>query len=169
MYLVGNMISIALFVAIGGLGIGLRKSKMSGLAWGIGSLLAVDGFIANLLILPVTFVLVSEIPSALLRSKSVVIARNSYTAVNIVAGVLTPYMLNPTAWGWGAVTGFFWAGACVIGLTFTFFMVPESKGRTTAEMDILFQQKISVRKFKSTEISLIRGVQEGLPVHRQSL
>lgn len=153
MYLWGNIISIALFAAIGGLGIKLKVSSSTGAAWGIGSLLAIDGFVANLLILPVTFVLVSEIPSSLLRTKSVVIARNTYSVVNIVAGTITPYMINPTAWNWGALTGFFWAGACAVGLLFTFFMVPESKDRTTAEMDILFEQKTSVRKFKNAKVT----------------
>ena len=130
------------------------------MAWGIGSLLAVDGFVANLLVLPVTFVLVSEIPSSLLRSKSVVVARNTYSVVNIVVGVVTPYMLNPTAWNWGALTGFFWAGLGFIGFAFTYLMVPESKGRTTAEMDILFEQKVSVRKFKDAKVSIseVEGV-----------
>ncbi|CAG9940620.1 unnamed protein product [Clonostachys rosea f. rosea IK726] len=154
MYLWGNLISIVLFTAIGGMGISLRQAPSSALSWAIGSLLAIDGFVANCLVLPITFVLVSEIPSSLLRSKSVVIARNTYTAVNIVAGVITPYMLNPTAWGWGALTGFFWAGLCVIGFLFTFLMVPESKGRTIAEMDILFEKKVPVRRFKETKVDL---------------
>lgn len=28
--------------------------------------------------------------------------------VGIVTNVLTPYMLNPTAWDWSNYTGFFW-------------------------------------------------------------
>ncbi|KAM0324766.1 hypothetical protein ACHAQA_007729 [Verticillium albo-atrum] len=164
MYLWGNIISIALFAAIGCMGIRLKTSTSSkAIAWGIGSLLAVDGFVANLLILPVTFVLVSEMPSSLLRTKSVVIARNTYSLVNIVAGTITPYMINPTAWNWGALTGFFWAGACVIGLAFTFFMVPESKDRTTAEMDILFEQKVHVRHFKGTEVTLSHVERSDVP------
>ncbi|RMJ08498.1 hypothetical protein CDV36_011873 [Fusarium kuroshium] len=163
MYLWGGALTIALFTAIGGMGVKLHTSSSSSMAWAIGSLIAVDGFVANLLILPVTFVLVSEIPSSLLRSKSVVIARNFYSAINILAGVMTPYMLNPTAWNWGALTGFFWAGAAVIGFIFTFFMVPESKGRTTAEMDILFEKKVHVRKFKATKVSLTHIEGDGLP------
>lgn len=154
MYLAGNLITLTLFVILGGLGIGLKTSSSTGLSWGVGAILAIDGFVANLLILPITFVLVSEIPCSLLRSKSVVIARNTYSVVNIVAGVITPYMLNPTAWNWGALTGFFWAGAAMVGFLFTFFMVPESKGRTTAEMDILFEQKTHVRKFRGANASL---------------
>ncbi|KND91540.1 Maltose permease MAL31 [Tolypocladium ophioglossoides CBS 100239] len=154
MYLWGIVISMAFFMAIGGMGVKLRSSPSSALSWAIGSLLAVDGFVANLLVLPVTFVLVSEIPSSLLRSKSVVVARNSYTVVNILAGTITPYMLNPSAWNWGAMTGFFWGGACILGFLFTFFLVPETKDRTTAEVDILFEKKVSVRKFKDTKVYL---------------
>ncbi|KAM5349237.1 hypothetical protein ACJ41O_005744 [Fusarium nematophilum] len=149
MYLWGGALTIAIFTAIGGMGVKLHTSSSSAMAWAIGSLIAVDGFVANLLVLPITFVLVSEVPSSLLRSKSV-IARNFYSVINILAGVMTPYMLNPTAWNWGALTGSFWAGVGLLGFVFTFFMVPESKGRTTAEMDILFEQKVHVRKFKDT-------------------
>lgn len=163
MHLWGNLISIVLFTVIGGMGVRLRSSSSTSLSWGIGSLLAVDAFVANLLILPVAFVLVSEIPSSLLRSKSVVIARNTYTVVNIAAGTITPYMLNPTAWNWGAMTGFFWAAACAVGFIFTFFMVPEPKGRTTAEMDILFEKKVHVRKFKGTKVTLSHIEGSGMP------
>ncbi|KAF2016809.1 general substrate transporter [Aaosphaeria arxii CBS 175.79] len=157
MYLAGNLVGMLLFIAIGCMGIGIKTSGASNLAWGIGSLLAIDGFVANLLILPITFVLVSEIPSSLLRTKSVVLARNTYSVVNIVAGTITPYMLNPTAWNWGALTGFFWAGAALIGFVFTFTMIPESKGKTVAEMDYLFEQKTPVRKFKKAQVSLSNG------------
>ncbi|KAF9874077.1 hypothetical protein CkaCkLH20_08449 [Colletotrichum karsti] len=162
MYLWGTLITVALFAAIGGMGAQLRKSSSAALLWGIGSLLAVDGFVANLLVLPVTFVMVAEIPSSLLRSKSVVVARNTYSVINIVAGTITPFMLNPTAWNWNALSGFFWAGAGVIGFVFTYFMVPESKGRTTAEMDILFEQKVPVRKFKEAEVSISHVEEKGL-------
>jgi MFS transporter, SP family, general alpha glucoside:H+ symporter len=104
--------------------------------------------------------LVSEIPSSLLRSKSVVIARFSYATLNIVANVITPYQLNPSAWGWGARMGWFWAGAAGIGLVFTWVMVPEPKGRTVAELDLLFEKKVSARRFKETQVGLEEMVVE---------
>ena len=50
-----------------------------------------------------------------------------YTAI-IITSVLTPYMLNPTAWNWGNYTGFFWAGLCAFCIVYTYFRVPEPKG-----------------------------------------
>ncbi|KAH6676939.1 general substrate transporter [Plectosphaerella plurivora] len=163
MYLWGNLLSMLIFIAIGALGIRQKTSSSDMLGWGIGSLLAIDGFIASLLLLPVSFVLISEIPSTLLRTKSIVIAHNSYMATSIVVNNITPYMINPTAWDWGALTGFFWAGASAIGLAFTFFMIPESKGRTSAEMDILFEQRTHVRKFKTADINFAEVEENSVP------
>lgn len=108
----------------------------------------------------ITNTVCAEVPSALLRSKTVVVARWSYMAINIAAGTLTPYQLNTTEWGWGAKTGFFWAGACLISITFGWFCVPETKGRATAEIDILFERKVAPRKFSKTAVDLVEAIEE---------
>lgn len=144
----------SMFFIIGGLGVRLASAPSSGLSWTIGGLLLASVFIADSTVLPVSFALVSEIPSSLLRSKSVVIARFCYAALNIVANVLTPYQLNPSAWGWSARTGFFWAGSCFIGLIFSYFFVPEPKDRTIAELDLLFEKKVSASNFAKTQVHL---------------
>ena len=62
-------------------------------------------------------------------------------------------MLNPSAWAWGAKTGFFWAASGAICAVWTYFRVPEPKGRSYAEMDMLFAARISARKFKQTAVA----------------
>jgi SP family general alpha glucoside:H+ symporter-like MFS transporter len=123
-------------------------------AWGIGSLLLVSSFVYNCSIGPLTNTLCSELPSSLLRSKSLVLARWTYAVTTIIAGVLTPYQLNPTAWNWSARTGFFWAGTCLLSIVFAYLYVPEPKDRTTAELDILFETKVPARHFSSTAVNL---------------
>jgi MFS transporter, SP family, general alpha glucoside:H+ symporter len=61
-------------------------------------------------------------------------------------------MLNPTAWNWKAKSGFFWAGLCFICAVWTYFRLPEPKDRTYGELDILFENKVSARKFKSAVV-----------------
>jgi SP family general alpha glucoside:H+ symporter-like MFS transporter len=56
-------------------------------------------------------------------------------------------MLNPSTWNWGAKAGFFWAASCFLCLVWTYFRLPEPKGRTQAELDFLFERKVSARKF----------------------
>jgi MFS transporter, SP family, general alpha glucoside:H+ symporter len=137
------------YLVIGGLGV---PSQRSSLSWAIASLLVFTGFVAYVCMIPIIFAIVSELPSSLLRSKSVATARFSYAVINIAANVLTTYQLNPTAWAWGAKTGFFWGGSCVLGLLFVYFAVPEPKDRTVAELDLLFKRKVSARKFAVTEV-----------------
>lgn len=119
-----------------------------------------SSFLYNCSMGAITSTLYSEIPSTLLRSKSVVLARWSYAVSTIVAGTITPYQLNTTAWNWGAKTSFFWAGGCLISVTFTWFCVREPKGRTTAEMDFLFERKISACHFSKTPVSLTEAICE---------
>lgn len=71
----------------------------------------------------------------------------------IINGVIVPYMLNPTAWNWKGKSGFFWAGACFLCFLWTYFRLPEPKGRTYGELDILFERKVSARKFRDTDVS----------------
>jgi SP family general alpha glucoside:H+ symporter-like MFS transporter len=128
-------------------------SKSKGAGWGIGSLLLVYTFIYDLTVGPVCYSLVAEMSSTRLKTKSIVLARNVYNVFGIVNGVITPYMLNPDAWNWKGKSGFFWAGMCFLCLTWSYFRLPEPKGRTYGELDILFERKISARKFKTTDVS----------------
>ncbi|KAE8371141.1 major facilitator superfamily domain-containing protein [Aspergillus bertholletiae] len=101
---------------------------------------------------PLCYSLVSELPSTRLRIKSTVVARNVYNVVCIISNLITPRMINPTAWGWGTNSGFFWAGSCFLCAMWTCFRLPEPKGRTYGELDVLFEKRISARKFKTTYI-----------------
>lgn len=71
---------------------------------------------------------------------------------NIIVSVLLPRMLSPKAWNWGAKTGFFWAGACALLFIWSYFRLPEPKDRINWELDVLFERKISARKFARTEV-----------------
>ncbi|KAM0615574.1 hypothetical protein ACHAQF_003355 [Verticillium nonalfalfae] len=80
-----------------------------------------------------------------------------YSLVNIVGiinNVVTPYMLNPTAWNWQNKAGFFWAGLCFLCLVYTYFRVPEPRGRTFAELDVLFEHKVTARQFEKTKVNV---------------
>lgn len=78
--------------------------------------------------------MVGEIASRRLSIKTVALGRAAYNVVAIICNVLTPYMINPTAWNWGNYAGFFWAGSCFLCLVYAYFRVPEPSGRTYAEV-----------------------------------
>ena len=61
-------------------------------------------------------------------------------------------MLNPNAWNWKAKAGFLWAGTSFACFIWSFFRLPEPKGRTYGELDVLFEQGVSARKFASAVV-----------------
>lgn len=153
LYLSGLLVNAMFLLAIGFAALAGRDNV--GAQWAIGSLLLIFTFSYDCIIGPVCYSLVSELSSTRLRTKSVVLARNMYNCVCLITSILTPRMLNPSAWAWGAKTGFFWAGSCFLCAIWTYFRLPEPKDRTFAELDILFEQGVSARKFASTVVERI--------------
>lgn len=138
-------------LVVGGF-MGLKISSHPGLGWGVGAMLLVYTFIYDLTVGPVCYSLVTELSSTRLKNKTVVLARNLYNVSGIVANVLITRQLNPSAWNWGTNASFFWAGIAAIMTVWSYFRLPEPKGRTYAEIDMLFEAKVSARKFKSTKV-----------------
>jgi SP family general alpha glucoside:H+ symporter-like MFS transporter len=160
LYLYGQAIMVVLLLAIGFTSLA-GKDNVSA-QWGIGSLLLIYTFIYDSTVGPVCYSLVAELTSTRLKTKSIVLARNIYNMVGIVTNIITPRMLNPSAWNWGAKSGFFWAGLCALCCAWTYFRLPEPKGRTYGELDILFEQRVSARKFKSTMVDQLTVVDSDL-------
>lgn len=137
--------TVILFI-VGGLGFATAKNA----SWAIGTLLLIFTFVYDLSVGPICYCLVTEIPSAKLRTKTIVLSRNLYNISGIVISIIMPYMLNPTAWNWKAKTGLFWGGLAFLSSIWCWFELPETKGRTFAELDLLFEQGVPARKFKTT-------------------
>jgi SP family general alpha glucoside:H+ symporter-like MFS transporter len=150
LYLAGEILMSIILLIIGFLGI-ISHSNLNA-QWAVGSMLLIYTFTYDATVGPVCYSLVAELSSTRLRAKTIVLARNLYNIAGIVTNVITPRMLNPSAWNWGAKAGFFWAASCFICFIWTFFRLPEPKGRTYGELDILFERRISARKFKCTPV-----------------
>jgi SP family general alpha glucoside:H+ symporter-like MFS transporter len=148
LYIWGQVIMCCLLLIIGF--IGIAPGENTGAQWGIGAMLLLFTAVYNSTVGPVCYSLVAEMPSTRLRQKTVVLARNFYNVASIIGNILTPRMLNPGAWNWGAKSAFFWAGTCFLCLVWTYFRLPEPKGRTYGELDILFEQRVPARKFAET-------------------
>ncbi|KAL5596249.1 hypothetical protein FOVSG1_009938 [Fusarium oxysporum f. sp. vasinfectum] len=160
LYLLGTCMSLILLVTMGAVGI---PKQTEATTWAAGSLLLVLTFFYDISIGPITFCIVAEIPSTRLRAKTVVVARCLYNVSGLVCNILTPRMINPTAWGWGAKAGFFWAGITLCCLVWMFFRLPEPNGRTYGELDILFEHEVPARQFATTAIAQLGGNGHSIP------
>lgn len=152
LYLSGIVGMFILLVIIGSVGAAIDSKTNAGAGWAIGSMLLLLTMIYDMTVGPVCYALVSEVASTRLRSKTIVLARSTYNVGNIVVSIIAPRMLNPTAWDWGAKGGFFWAGCGTLCFAWAFFRLPEPKGRTYGELDVLFEQRVSARKFAGMKI-----------------
>lgn len=149
-YLWGQVGMSAVLFTIGCISFAGRHNEAA--SWAIGSMLLVYTFVYDATVGPVCYSLVAELLSTRLRTKTVVLARNMFNIAGIATNIMTPRMLNPTAWDWGAKAGFFWAGSCALCAVWTYIRLPEPKRRTYAELDILFERGISERQFKHIKV-----------------
>lgn len=149
----GTFFMASTTMLIGFLGI-KDTTKNTNFAYAIGSILLIEYFVFFMTCGPVIYTVVTEIPSTFLRTKSVALARAMYNVNVLIYGQLVPRMIQKAAWNWGAKSGFFYGGCMLMGLTWAYFRLPETKGRTFAEIDILFKNGVSARKFATTKVDL---------------
>ncbi|GAA5894139.1 hypothetical protein JCM6882_007993, partial [Rhodosporidiobolus microsporus] len=100
---------------------------------------------------PVPYVIAAEAPAIKLRAKTLAIARMVYYVALISSTTLSPYMLQ--TWDLKGKTAFIPAGFTALLILWSFFRLPEMKGRTFEELDILFALKTPARRFAKFQIT----------------
>jgi len=153
-YIWGQVVMFVILMILGGLGV---PALSTSIGWASGALILILTFTYDLTVGPVCYSLVAELPSTRLRIKTVVLSRNVYNVMGIIIGTLQPRFMNPTAWNWRGKTCFFWGGLNLLGLIWTYFRLPEPKGLTYGELDVLFENKVSARKFRKVEVDPYRS------------
>lgn len=98
---------------------------------------------------PLAFTIVSEMSSTRLRAQSIALARNSYNLVSLISNVVEPYLMNPGEANLKGKTAFIWFGTALPTLIWSYFRLPETKGRTYEELDIMFERGVPTREFSS--------------------
>jgi SP family general alpha glucoside:H+ symporter-like MFS transporter len=101
---------------------------------------------------PLAFTIAAEMSATRLRAQTIALARNAYNIINIVSVVVEPYLINPTEANLKGKTAFFWFATAFLTFVWAFFRLPETKGRTYEELDLLFDKEISAIKFKGYKI-----------------
>ncbi|KAM5356810.1 hypothetical protein ACJ41O_003456 [Fusarium nematophilum] len=104
---------------------------------------------------PQSFALAAEISATRIRAQTMSIARNAYNAVLIVNMTIQPYLINPTEADLKGKTAFFWFGIAFLATLWAVFRLPETKGRTFEELDVLFEKGVKAWRFASTKIDVI--------------
>ncbi|KAH7564036.1 hypothetical protein BM1_01083 [Bipolaris maydis] len=144
-YLVGLTSIFLILLIVGFLGLAPQSNKSAGLAGGILIILMI--FCFQLSLGPICYSLAAEIPSSRLRVKTVALSRASYNSIVFVTNTIMPKMVGKNDWNWGAKGGFFWAGIALLFIVWGYFRLPEPKGFTYSELDVMFEHRVSARRF----------------------
>ncbi|KAL4880444.1 general substrate transporter [Aspergillus karnatakaensis] len=160
LYLYGLCGLCVMLLVMGFLGL-VPDSHRTESALATGSMMIIWALFYQLTVGTVAYSLVAEISTRRLQIKTVVLGRVLYNIVAIICGVLTPYMINPTAWDWSNFAGLFWGGICFLCIIYTYFRVPEPRGRTFAELDVLFERGVSARNFEKAQVDVFDETVEG--------
>lgn len=127
----------------------LAPHTTSAPVWGQCALLLACNLIYDLTLGPYCYVLLAEVPSAKLRGMTIALSAVTVHAASIVILTIVPYMMNEDQGNWRGKIGFFFAGLGFLSTIYCFFCLPETRGRTFDELDILFERKVPSRKFGS--------------------
>jgi SP family general alpha glucoside:H+ symporter-like MFS transporter len=154
-----GLLTLILFV-VGFISVGSHNSEGGNYAQA--SMLLIWLGVYYLTVGPICYAIISEVSSTRLRNKSVCLARITYYIAQIICNVVNPYMLNPTAGDWKGKTGFFWGGCALVFFVWTYFRLPETKGKTFEELDILFARGVKARDFIAYKVNAYAETEDAL-------
>lgn len=95
----------------------------------------------------VGWAIVGEISSSRLRAKTTSIAALSSSLFNMVWSIAIPYLVNQDNANLGPKSGLLFLGFGIFLCGVCFFCIPETKGKSFAELDALFEAHTPARKF----------------------
>jgi len=109
---------------------------------------------------PIAWVVVGEIYPLAVRAKAMSLATASNWLWNFAIGYATPYMVNsgPGNADLGAKVFFVWGSTCACCIVFTYFCIPETKGLSLEQVDILYQNTTPMRSVAYRKQLIARDV-----------
>ncbi|KAK0718049.1 general substrate transporter [Lasiosphaeria miniovina] len=150
-YVWGSLINVCFLIALG-VAASVGPSKSASLAQASLGLIVSVGF--TLGPAPASWVIIGETSAIRLRPLTTGVGRASYYIINIPCIFLGSYMLNPTGVNLGGRCGYVWASTGFVCFLLAWIYLPEMKGRSYREIDILFNRKVPARKWKQTVVHI---------------
>jgi SP family general alpha glucoside:H+ symporter-like MFS transporter len=165
-YIFGYSSIVVILILIGILG---SVPQNNSVEWAQACLMLIQNFLYDSTIGPIVFTIVSEVGRSSLRSKTIAIGRDAYMVSNILNSVITPYCINPTQGNWKGKAGYFAGGLSSLCVIWAYFRLPEFYGRTYEEIDIMFTNRVSARKFSEFEVDVVGNEKLDIPLHLENI
>ncbi|KAJ5629282.1 general substrate transporter [Penicillium herquei] len=105
-------------------------------------------FVFNIGVGSNVYAIAGEVPTSVLRTKTLAISLIVSNAVNTMWSFVAPYMFNPGYGDLKAKIGFVFGGFMLFFIAGAWYLVPETRMRTYEELDELFMNRVPTREFK---------------------
>jgi hypothetical protein len=99
-------------------------------------------------------IVAAEVPSTVLRAKTLGIGFMVNAFMTWAFSLCVPYMFNADQGNLGGKIGFVFFGFCVVGFVLSWIEIPETRNITYAQIDYLFQTNTPARKFKTGIVNM---------------
>ncbi|KAK0108694.1 hypothetical protein ONS95_003485 [Cadophora gregata] len=106
---------------------------------------------------PLTYVVTTEVPALRLRDRSQRLAAVVNVVFQFLVNFSIPYLLYAPYADLGSRVGFIFGSLSFCAVVFTWFCVPECKGKTLEQVDYMFQTGVPLRKFGSYRFAATEG------------
>ena len=90
------------------------------------------------------------------------LARLFYNLAGLVTNTVEPYLINPDKANLKGKTAFVWMGTSILTIIWCVFRMPETKGITYSELDVLFEKRTPAWRFKNrkTQVDVVEAAHE---------
>ncbi|KAK8931769.1 hypothetical protein H634G_04288 [Metarhizium anisopliae BRIP 53293] len=117
--------------------------------WVQAALTAIYAFVYFTSLGAMAFTILGEASSTSLRAPTMALATGTQAIMGIIFNFTISYMINPDEGHLRGKVGFIFGGLATIATAWSFFYIPELKGRTFDEIDRMFQAQVPPRKMGS--------------------
>ncbi|KAL4821862.1 general substrate transporter [Aspergillus spinulosporus] len=147
--MLSSVIMLSALITMAGLGVNepVTTQRMKGVI----SLMAVFGVGFASGWGPLTYVVVTEVSSLRLRDHTSRLGFAINVCFNFAVNFSVPYLVFEDEAGLESKVGFIFGAVALLSLVFTYFCVPECKGKTLEQVDWLFNNGVRLRDFGKTD------------------
>lgn len=132
--------------------------RPAGVAWAESALMILWNLAYDLSVGPICFIIISEASATRVRSKSIAVATAAQAVLGIAMTVAIPYMINPDEADMQGKLGFFFGGLGLLCFGWAYLRMPETRGRTYEELDLLFGNRVPARAFEGYVLDVAEPV-----------
>ncbi|CDH11783.1 related to RGT2-Sensor of high external glucose concentrations [Zygosaccharomyces bailii ISA1307] len=142
---IGLWIQVGSLLAMGGLG--TARTTTVPMKSGIVAMMNIFTFGYAFGYAPLAYVISSEVPSLKLKDKTYRVGMLINILFAFLVAFTLPYLLNKPYANLQAKVGFIYGAFSTLGLIYTYFFIPECKGKSLEEVDFCFYKGVPLRQF----------------------